>query len=446
MDIETKKTEYSIIGDLGIIVNKELREEIDRIKYQVIIDKEAIKALRTELSDEEILDSISSCVALGLCVTEQCVFRCRYCVYSGNYIGERIHSNKKMDLNTAKKAVNLFFQLLLNKRRKSKIRKIFVGFYGGECLSEFELIKDIIHYAESTALATGINKIFNLRFRITTNGYLLDNEEIIEFLKENQLSLDISIDGPEKEHDKFRVTRKGEKTWARIMSNIKKIKERYPLYYDNNVNYLVTVHPNHDVNAIERFFLENKHLFGDGKIKFNNVNILGLKEEETAKINKKTRQISNMQYLQLKNEIEKNFHFRTRSPGTNFTGTCFPGAAKLFVDADGNLNVCESIVHNAPKLGDVEKGLDYDSIRKIIRDYNEEIIKNRCWECDKSPLCNVCIAKAYQNGKGIRFDCNSSKADSLLLKTYLEDKEKEDESQYTGNNHTDITAFMDSLQ
>ena len=66
----------------------------------------------------------------------------------------------------------------------------FLGFYGGEPLLAFSLIKNIVAFLKAK------NKKYNKRstFSITTNGYLL-NDEIIQFLNDSKFHIVISYDG-----------------------------------------------------------------------------------------------------------------------------------------------------------------------------------------------------------------------------------------------------------
>jgi uncharacterized protein len=58
--------------------------------------------------------------------------------------------------------------------------------------------------------------------------------------------LDKILDGPEEEHDRFRVQKNGKGSWKKIMENIKYIKSKFPEYYDKYVTFLLTLHPQHD--------------------------------------------------------------------------------------------------------------------------------------------------------------------------------------------------------
>ena len=59
---------------------------------------------------------------------------------------------------------------------------------------------------------------------LTTNGLLL-NDANIKFLAENEIGLAISIDGPQKEHDRLRVKIDGSGSFEQIANNIKKLSE-----------------------------------------------------------------------------------------------------------------------------------------------------------------------------------------------------------------------------
>jgi uncharacterized protein len=428
MEIATKKSKYAAIETLGLLVNSEVKADFSTINRPPKNAGEDIKKLRSELTDEQIAGKLSDCTALVLGITEQCNFRCRYCSYSGSYLGERKHSEKRMNFKTAKKAVDLFMKLIMQDTRKKKRHDIYIGFYGGEPLLEFDLIKKIIQYAENAAVNTGFHKRFDIVYRLNTNGYLLNVEKVAYFKEKNAL-VDVSLDGPEEEHDKFRVTASGRKTWGRIMKNLKRIKERYPGYYKQNISYLVTLHPHHNCKKIDRFFMDNRDLFYDKKVKLNPINMDALKNDEKEYLLKTAGPPSELYTAQsMQQYIDPKFKLKTRQPGDPLTGTCFPGGEKLFVSSLGALNICEKASEECPKIGHVNTGFDFGAIRQMMKEYNEEIIRNRCWECDYWFLCPVCLANAYKMGR-FEFKCSIKKSHSPFLKKYLEKREEEDEKE-----------------
>ena len=160
---------------------------------------------------------------LTLQVTQQCNLRCKYCAYSGIYKNNRTHNSRRMNWDTAKKAIDFFF-----KRNKS-LSDIVVGFYGGEPLLEFELMKKCVEYAKSK------NEGKRIKFNITTNGTLL-SDEVVDFLVKENFSVSISLYGNAETHDINRKFSNGEGSFSLILKNIERIKERYP-EFDKQIWY-----------------------------------------------------------------------------------------------------------------------------------------------------------------------------------------------------------------
>lgn len=77
-------------------------------------------------------------------LTQECNLRCKYCVYSGEYRFKRHFSKKSMDIDVARQGLD-YLSLILSSR---KTNKLSVGFYGGEPLLKFPLLKEIVGYAE----------------------------------------------------------------------------------------------------------------------------------------------------------------------------------------------------------------------------------------------------------------------------------------------------------
>jgi uncharacterized protein len=426
MKIQTKQSSYTLISGLGILVNSEIDGEFQSLypSSTEVNEQKLIESLRTDLSDEEIETHISNCRNLVLNITEDCNFRCKYCAYSGIYDNIRIHSPKKMDLITAKNAVDMFFRNLDNKNRRLKINSISIGFYGGEALLEFSLIKDIIEYARDRLAEKKLDNVFELQFHLSTNGYLLNNKEVLDFLIGNNIGIDISIDGPEEEHNKFRVTKDREKTWESIWENLDYIYNKFPDYYSKKVNFLVTLHPQHVFENIDRFFLENPERFDIKKLIINNLSQIFLKEPYKKKwFSRKLFQTSRLKTIKSSVRLDSKFSLNRITSGSTFTAMCFPGEVKFFVSSDGNIHICERIKMDLP-IGNVYDGLDYTVIKKIQRLWNEEIIRNRCWECPAVSFCHFCLAHCEDKDR-IRLECNFEKSYRDVLSNYLAYKENE---------------------
>lgn len=436
MKIQTKHAKYSFIPQLGIVVNSELEEEFDHLLPAQLIEERMIESRKSELSDSEIEERLSAIRNITLNITEQCNFRCTYCTFSGNYVIGRVHNPKSMSITTAQKAIDYLTALISNKKRKVKVNTIILGFYGGETLLEFDLVRRIIEYTKGSFRKKGLNDKFVLQFQLNTNGYLL-KDYILDFFVENDVQLAISLDGPESEHDKFRLTVNGGKTWENISNNLDKIRKKYPGYYENKIIFLATLHPFHNYKKIDDFFLNSSH-FSPKKISTNNVSHFSLKKEIEEKLKTVPSQVSKLALKQGVERFDYKLTLRSIDYKTKFTAMCFPGGLKLFVDSDGKFHICERIKANLT-IGNVDKGIDYEKIRSIHRQWADVIIKNRCWECAAWSICGVCAAQSEdENGVGI--DCVYKDDLMKRLKTYLE--YKEDESRIK---EQDVPTFFDNV-
>ncbi len=76
-----------------------------------------------------------------------------------------------------------------------------VGFFGGEPLLAWDLVREVTELARARADRLGTR----VRFSVTTNGTLLD-EERARFLAGHGFSLIVSLDGPKELHDRERLT------------------------------------------------------------------------------------------------------------------------------------------------------------------------------------------------------------------------------------------------
>lgn len=441
----TQSSNYILSEECGLLLNAEVEADfLEKLNARIENpdEQELSGMLRAELTLDSIYVNISTCSNLGLEVTQDCNFFCKYCSHSGLYDNHRLHSPKKMDIATAQKAVELFFQTILF-RPHNKSNLIFISFYGGECLLEFGFIQAIIEFSEKLAAEKGVTQLFDLKFRVSTNGFLL-TDEVVDFLSSKGIFIDVSIDGPEAEHDKYRVTREGQPTWAKIIENLTRIKQRYPAYYSSCFNFLVTIHPAHDGFAIDQFFEENIILFPIEKVRFNAINVIGLKEGKKELLAKNTGNRSELHFFDALNKLSKKFYLNFKKSRMKFTGTCFPGGHKIFVDADGNLKICERMPLGAPNIGHVDTGFNMELIRKIVTDFNQRIIENRCWDCHYWFMCCLCYATAWRKDEFV-FDCTLNNGYLFLLKKYIENLEKLEYEKFPDGPPTDFPGFINYI-
>jgi len=448
LEIETNRAKYEIIRELGIIVNSEIKKELEYLIPARRSDEAIKKKLRKKIDDGEITGQLSSVLAIALGITEFCIYRCSYCIYSGEYKDERTHNSAGMDKRTALDTVDFFLKLITHPHRNRE-NYFDIGFYGGEPLTAFDLVKETIEYAGQKIASKNLSPRFDIGFRLTTNGYLL-NDDVIDFLQKKNVKIDISIDGPREEHDKFRLLADGRPTWDTIITNIKKIKEKYPTYFRENVKFLCTIHPLHDFEKIDTFFKENAGLFNNNKIHFSNValdhlvphkkdtlkNILGSKRNK--------HKLDSLFFLQVvRTSIEGKIFLNDVYGQEAFTGVCFPGGEKVYIDSKGRFHICEKMNPHF-SIGDIYKGFDYEKIKALKVAYIEEVIRQKCWQCDFWFMCNMCFAYATYN-KEIKIKCDSvKKSYKDLIGKYLAKLEKDNEQNLMHSGDPPVD-FIDQL-
>ncbi len=136
-------------------------------------------------------------------VIHQCNLRCTYC-YEGH------KSDRKMDLETAKKCVDLLFS---EDARNSELvnetdaNGLIIEFIGGEPFLEIDLIDQTMQYFLSRAIELDHRWQTQYMVNISTNGTLGDDERVRRFLKKysGRLSIGVTIDGDKAAHDACRV-------------------------------------------------------------------------------------------------------------------------------------------------------------------------------------------------------------------------------------------------
>ena len=150
--------------------------------------------------------------ALCLHVSHDCNLRCKYCFASTGDFGTG--HRMTMNVETAKAAIDFVIA------RSGTRRNIEVDFFGGEPLMAMDTVKATVEYARSIEKEAG--KCF--RFTITTNGMLL-NDENIEYINREMSNAVLSLDGRPEVNDNMRVTVNGTGSYDIIMPKFKKLVE-----------------------------------------------------------------------------------------------------------------------------------------------------------------------------------------------------------------------------
>lgn len=124
---------------------------------------------------------------IQLMLTRRCFLRCIYCPV--------IQKNIDMPEDILRKSINLLFT--------SDNHTLRLDFTGGEPLKRFDLIKKGVLYAKKLEQQYLGKK--NVSFYIVTNGLAL-SPEVVRFLSQFKTKLEISFDGDESTHNKYKLS------------------------------------------------------------------------------------------------------------------------------------------------------------------------------------------------------------------------------------------------
>jgi len=137
---------------------------------------------------------------LVLLLTHSCQLRCKYC------------SVRKFPARISKETLFRAIDLLMTSRKK----ELQLQFFGGEPLLEFGLLKNAVEYAKK--MSSKHRK--KIKFILTTNGILLDNEKL-DYLKKEGFLLEFSIDGQTETQLRTRTAADGRDYYSVVLSNLK---------------------------------------------------------------------------------------------------------------------------------------------------------------------------------------------------------------------------------
>lgn len=141
-------------------------------------------------------------------VTNACNFRCEYCVQE--------HEIKNLSSNAEHNILEFI-------KNNAKIkRNITISWFGGEPLLKFADIKRMLHKACQYGDEYGCK----ITSDITTNGYLLNEQNIREMKQLNVKSIQITIDGDRESHNKRRYLAGAGETYDKIKENLIKVSEQ----------------------------------------------------------------------------------------------------------------------------------------------------------------------------------------------------------------------------
>ena len=330
--------------------------------------------------------------AMCLHVSHDCNLRCAYCFASqGDFHGERM----VMDLETGKKALDFLLENSGNRRN------LEVDFFGGEPMMNFEVVKELVSYGREREKVYGKH----FRFTMTTNGLLL-NDENIAYLNREMANVVLSIDGRKEINDTMRPTVNKKGSFDTIVPKFQKlIASRGDKDY-----YIRGTFTNHNLDFSKDVMLF--HELGFEKTSMEPVvtdpnEEYAIREEHLDQILKEYEKLSEA-YLQIRKEDPDFlfFHYMIDLSGGPCAYKksigCGAGSEYVAVTPTGDIYPCHQFVGEEEfLLGNVDEGIVNNDLQDHFH-MADVFHKDACTECWAKYFCSGgCHANAYHNNGDI---------------------------------------------
>jgi len=229
-------------------------------------------------------------------------------------------------------------------------------------------------------------------------------------------SLLISLDGDEY-NTSYRVDKAGNPSFPRIIKNVDTLREKYPEYFEEKVNFNAVLHNRNSVESIYRFIRDKYNKIPS----IGELNDMGIRADK-VELFQETYRNSTESLHQSENyeAIEQDMFLRTGTyqsvtaflhqySGFKYhdytdllfahsdvklvpTGTCLPFSRRMFITVNGKILPCERIGQQFA-LGSVsEIGVNID-MQEIADKYNVWYAKveKQCSHCHNTKACVQCI-------------------------------------------------------
>lgn len=334
--------------------------------------------------------------ALCLNVAHDCNLKCKYCfAKQGDFGGNA----ELMSLDVGKKAMDF---LVANSGNR---RNLDIDFFGGEPLMNWEVVKELVKYGREIEKPAGKN----MRFTITTNGVLLDDEKI-DFINEHMHNVVLSLDGRKEINDQMRLTINDRGSYDTIVPKFQKLVSQRPkdkYYYVRGTFTRDNLDFSKDINHFADLGFE---LTSIEPVVDDESNPFALREEDLPKIFEEYENYAaELAQRQLEGEKLKFFHFMidlNQGPCVikRITG-CGAGNEYVSIVPNGDIYPCHQFVGKEEFImGNVHQDEITlpESMREMFREahvYNKESCKT-CW--NKFYCSGGCHANAINFNEDIR--------------------------------------------
>jgi uncharacterized protein len=372
-------------------------------KYHIpqnIVDLFPLPSRRLQFKETPVSRSITD---ITLNLTSHCNLRCSYCWNDyGTYSNRTFRKNKtlipagfaknsQMPVEVARKAVDILVE------SSGDDKDLVVDFYGGEPLLNLKTLLATVDYCRQNQKKWGVN----FHFLLATNGTLL-TPKVAGVLLKKGVQIAVSIDGPQKIHDRNRPFAGGKGSFSAITRNLKNMPEGImkrlvgratvtPVYPDMSSLY----------RSLRRLGFERVELFESEdachRLTPQRERFFFSSDRQYRRL---CRQYERLARRYIKDTVSGFLDYRKTFFNRFFklmqrlyyhrevTGGCPAAVGQFAVDIAGGIYPCTSFLGLEEfRLGNINNGLEAEKLRLFLKTVNKRF--QHCRECSLFSLCRT---------------------------------------------------------
>ncbi|WP_035294879.1 radical SAM protein [Clostridium sp. KNHs214] len=307
--------------------------------------------------------------------TLDCNFRCTYCYEE--------HKKLKMDDCTTEKVLKFVDNIT------KRVKRLEIGWFGGEPTLEFKRIIELTNKFKDICKKNGCE----YKAWMTTNGYLFSDKNIEIVDKLSIEKFQITLDGPQKCHDKQRPLINGEGTFNKVKENILKLLSK-----DVRIILRINVTKDNSFYITELFEQIPRENRKDIELRLSNL----MQEREKMNL-----------YNVYKNAIDNGFKFyHTMSIKNGCEASC---KASFTIEPDGKICSCSTAAENGLHFGKLTEdgNIKLENRHEYYKFKNTSALNSeQCKKCIQLPMCMGGCTYSRFNNPNI---CNGLVPDGLSL-------------------------------
>lgn len=363
--------------ETGVIDLSDLNERQSKIINDLILGHFVTQ------SDDNLFDEVKflytkemfSSKGLGLTIlpTLRCNFRCVYCY------------EKHLEIDMSDGVIEKIKQYVKDQIENNRINFLFINWYGGEPLLKIDTIREL------SLFFIDICKKNNCKYSadIVSNGWLVDDELAKELSELHIKGFQITIDGTENIHNKYRKLANGGSTYQKIIESIRILSKYLEIGVRVNISKEFSNNLASFFNELPKDMLSipfyPAHMSPDSTTVCQSIREICMDDKQFAE--------KQVEFFEI--AFSKGMHI-TMYPKPKVGGCCANNISSMIIGPDGSLYRCWA------QVGEINESygniMDFNNTFKPENYYKwvlfDPFAIEECKDCSVFPVCVAgCPAK-----------------------------------------------------